>query len=127
MRCEVVNLCPVVAPRTRVREPHLRQQIVVPISHRAEDNVCASFDNWLCLRVKHHAAIMAISHAQLLTKDYESAIRAVSDECARLARTEHSLSTLALIDIRLSDLIMQVKLTVVTHLNLECRASHLTW
>ena len=70
---------------------------------------------------------MAVSHAQLLAKDYECAIRAVSDKRARLARTEHSLSALALVDIRLSDLIMQVQLTVVTHLNLECGASHLSW
>ncbi len=80
MSGKVIDFVPLVAPGTDRDCLHLAEQLFVPVSHGAEFNVGASLYNRLCLRVEHHFAVDAVSHAQLLAKNNERAVGAVSDK-----------------------------------------------
>ena len=80
MSSEVIDVVPLVAPGTDRDCLHLAQQLFIPVSHGAEFNVGASLHHGLCLRVEHHFAVDAVSHAQLLAKNHEHAVGAVSDK-----------------------------------------------
>ena len=49
VRCEVVHSLPLVRPRANVSCLHLRQQLLVPVSHRCESDIGAGLDDGLGL------------------------------------------------------------------------------
>ena len=63
VRCEVVHSLPLVRPRANVSCLHMRQQLLVPVSHRSKLDVGGGFGDRFSLTVEHYSAIGTISHA----------------------------------------------------------------
>ncbi len=80
MSSEVIDFVPLVAPGADRDCLHLAKQLFIPVSHGAEFDVGASLHDGLCLRVEHHFAVDTVSHAELLAKNNEHAVGAVSDK-----------------------------------------------
>ena len=74
VRREIVHCLPFVRPWADVCRLHLRQELLIPVSHCSESNIGACFDNWLGLGVEHDAAVGTVAHAQLLAEDNEVAV-----------------------------------------------------
>ena len=123
---EVVDSLPLVGPRADISGLHLGQKLFVPVSHRRESDIGASFDDWLCLGVEHDSAVVAVAHAELLAEDNEVAIFAVPQKDARFVGTQHYVASLALIHISLRGKVMQVQLRIIRMLHLKRRSIQLS-
>ena len=85
----------------------------------SESDIGTGFYYRLSLRIEHDAAVVAVSHAQLLAEENKVAVFAVAQKDARFVWTQHNVATLALIYIRLRCKIMQVKLCIIRMLHLK--------
>ena len=81
---------------------------------------------YLSMRVKHHSDIVTISHSQLLTKDWNYAIRAVSEKNRTFGRPDYHIIILTLINNALSRVVMHVELAIVAISNAEVFSIELT-
>lgn len=119
MRREIVDSLPFIRPWTDLGGLHMTEQFFIPVGHGWESDIWTRLDHGLCLRIQHHLAVYAVTHAQLLTEDDKCAVLAVSEEHAWLIWTQHDLAILTPIDVCLRHVVVQVQLSPIRLLHLE--------
>ena len=79
------------------------------------------------LTVEHDLEVVAVAHSQLLAKNGDLAVTAISDKNRALSWPNHYGRIFALVNEALSDMLVDVQLTVVTEVDCKVFAIELTW